>query len=50
MIGYLIFKVKEKIGMKREGYFVKKGYFKKDENNKPLWFDSYQYAILNETE
>lgn len=42
-------KVLEKIGMRREGYFLKKGFFKKDVNDNPIWFDSYQYAILKDS-
>jgi len=41
-------KLLEKIGMRREGHFLKKAYFKKDRNNNPLWFDSYSYAILRD--
>jgi [ribosomal protein S5]-alanine N-acetyltransferase len=36
----------EKIGMRREGHFLEKNYFRENENNEPIWFDSYQYAIL----
>ncbi len=39
-------KVLEKIGMKREGYFKKKGFFRKDEFGNPLWFDCYAYGIV----
>ena len=43
-------KLLEKIGMRREGYFMKNAYFRKDKNGNPSWFDSYQYAILNDAE
>ncbi len=41
-------KVLEKCGMRREGYFHKKAFFRKNEKDEPLWFDVYEYAILNE--
>ncbi len=43
-------RVLEKIGLRREGHFIKKAYFRKDEQGKPLWFNTYQYAILNDAE
>ena len=36
----------ERIGMRREAHRVKNMFFKKDENDNPIWFDSFQYAIL----
>ncbi|WP_348983851.1 GNAT family protein [Fusibacter sp. A2] len=39
----------ERIGMRREAHRVKNMFFDNDEKGDPLWFDSYQYAIL-ETE
>lgn len=39
-------KLLERIGMKREAHFKKEIYFKKDENNEPIWKDTYIYAIL----
>jgi len=39
-------RVLEKAGMKREGYFRKKGFFRRDGNGMPLWFDCYAYGIL----
>jgi RimJ/RimL family protein N-acetyltransferase len=39
-------RVLEKAGMKREGYFRKKGFFRKDCRGMPLWFDCYAYGIL----
>ncbi|MFP4461032.1 MAG: GNAT family N-acetyltransferase [Thermotogota bacterium] len=39
-------KVLEKIGMKREGFFEKQGFFRRDENNRPIWHDCYAYGKL----
>ena len=39
-------RVLEKIGMTREGYFKKKGFFRKDKHGNPLWFDCYAYGML----
>lgn len=39
-------RVLEKAGMQREGYFRKKGFFRKDGNGLPLWFDCYAYGLL----
>lgn len=41
-------RVLEKCGMKREGLLRKNAFFHKDRNGKPLWIDSYEYAILAE--
>jgi ribosomal-protein-alanine N-acetyltransferase len=41
-------RVLEKCGMKREGYFRKKAFFRKDADGKPLWFDACEYAVLAE--
>jgi len=41
-------KVLEKCGMRREGYFRKKAFFRRNEHGEPLWFDSYEYAVLAE--
>jgi RimJ/RimL family protein N-acetyltransferase len=38
--------VLENIGMKREGCFRKKAFFRKDKNGDPLWHDCYAYGIL----
>jgi RimJ/RimL family protein N-acetyltransferase len=43
-------KVMEKAGMEREGHLHKNIYFKKDNNERPLWVDTYEYSILNEYE
>lgn len=40
-------KVLEKIGMEREGFFKQKAYFRRDDNGIPLWHDCYAYGILN---
>lgn len=36
----------ERLHMRREGCFLENASFKTDEHNQPIWFDSYQYAIL----
>jgi ribosomal-protein-alanine N-acetyltransferase len=41
-------KVLEKCGMTREALRRKNAFFRKDENGEPIWFDSYEYAILAE--
>jgi ribosomal-protein-alanine N-acetyltransferase len=41
-------KVLEKCGMKREGLLRKNVYFHKDKNGRPLWTDSFEYAMLAE--
>lgn len=43
-------KVLEKIGMKKEGYFEKKAFFKRDVNNYPIWHDCFAYGILENPE
>jgi RimJ/RimL family protein N-acetyltransferase len=37
--------VLEKAGMKREGFFKEKAFFRKDINDKPLWHDCYAYGV-----
>ncbi|MBN1629745.1 MAG: GNAT family N-acetyltransferase [Thermoleophilia bacterium] len=39
-------RVLEKIGMRREGVFLKNAYFRRGPDGEPLWFDSWHYAIL----
>ena len=39
--------VLEKSGLKREGYFKEKAFFRKDKENKPLWHDCYAYGLLD---
>lgn len=41
-------KVLEKIGMKREGFFEKKAFFRRDEENRPIWHDCFAYGKLND--
>lgn len=41
-------RVLEKCGMKREGLRRKNVFFRKDKDGRPIWFDSYQYAVLEE--
>jgi ribosomal-protein-alanine N-acetyltransferase len=41
-------RVLEKCGMKREGMQRKNVFFHEDKDGRPIWFDSYQYAILAE--
>ena len=41
-------KLLEKIGMRKEGFFKKKDFFRRDEKGNPLWLNCYQYAILEE--
>lgn len=38
----------ENMGFEREAYFKKNVYFWKDEQNQPIWKDTYVYAVLNE--
>ncbi|MHB1154439.1 MAG: GNAT family N-acetyltransferase [Eubacteriales bacterium] len=39
-------KLLERLHMRREGHLLQNIYFKKDENNQPVWLDTYEYAIL----
>ena len=41
-------KLLERLGMRREGHLVQNIWFFKDENDQPLWQDTYEYAILRE--
>lgn len=38
-------RVLEKIGMRREGFFREKAYFREDENGNPLWHDCFAYGL-----
>ena len=38
----------ERLGMNREGFFRKKAFFKRDEIGNPIWHDAYEYGILAE--
>lgn len=42
------YKLLERLNFRREASRIKNMYFKVDEHKKPIWFDSYQYAMLNE--
>lgn len=39
-------KLLERLKMRREGHHLKNIYFKEDENGKPIWNDTYEYAVL----
>jgi [ribosomal protein S5]-alanine N-acetyltransferase len=39
-------KVLEKIGMQREGYFNQKAFFRRDSQGQPVWHDCLAYGIL----
>ena len=39
-------KLLERLHMRREGHLRKNIYFKRDEQGKPIWNDTYEYAIL----
>jgi RimJ/RimL family protein N-acetyltransferase len=39
-------RVLEKIGMRREGFFLKNAFFRRGAGGEPLWFDSWHYAML----
>lgn len=41
-------KLLERLNMRREAHLLKNVWFSMDENNKPLWKDTYEYAILKE--
>lgn len=41
-------KLSESLGFKREALLRRNVYFKKDENGRPLWQDTYVYALLAE--
>jgi len=41
-------KVLEKVGMKKEGFFRKNIFFRSDPDGFPLWTDTFEYAILKE--
>jgi [ribosomal protein S5]-alanine N-acetyltransferase len=41
-------KVLEKIGMKKEGFFRKNIFFRSDPDGFPLWTDTFEYALLKE--
>lgn len=39
-------KLLERLKMRREGHLLQNVYFKTDENNNPIWLDTYEYGIL----
>lgn len=39
-------KLLECLGMRREGHLRENIYFKVDENNQPIWADTFEYAVL----
>ena len=39
-------KLLEKIGFTREGYFKKYGFIHKDDSGKPIWTDAYEYSKI----
>ena len=39
-------KLLERLQMRREGMLLQNVYFKTDINGQPIWFDTYEYAIL----
>lgn len=41
-------KLLERLNMRREGNLLKNVWFFKDENDDPIWKDTYEYAILKE--
>lgn len=43
---YASIKLLERMGMRREGYFIEDVTFKNDENGNPVYISSYLYAIL----
>lgn len=45
-LNYASWKVLEKIGMRREGHFMKKAFFRKDDGGNPLWHDCYAYGLV----
>ena len=40
-------KLLENLGFEREAHFKKNVYFWKDEQNQPIWKDTYVYAMLS---
>ena len=41
-------KLLENLNFAREAFFKQNVYFKKDENGKPVWQDTYVYSLLTE--
>jgi RimJ/RimL family protein N-acetyltransferase len=42
------YKLLERLGFRREASYMKNMYFKVDEHQEPIWFNTYQYAMLAE--
>ena len=40
----------EKLGFLREGHLKKNVFFWRDDNNKPIWKDTFLYSLLNDEE
>lgn len=38
----------ERLGFRREGHLIQNIFFKQDEYGKPIWCDTYEYALLKE--
>ena len=36
----------ERLGMRREGHFLQKAFFRRDEWSEPVWHDALEYALL----
>lgn len=41
-------KLLERLSMRREAHHIKGGFIRKTSDGKPIWWDSYVYAILDE--
>jgi len=41
-------RVLEKLGMRREGYFRQNIFFNRNADGTPIWLDTYEYAILKD--
>lgn len=39
-------KLLERLKMRREGHLLKNIFFKEDEDGRPIWIDTYEYALL----
>jgi ribosomal-protein-alanine N-acetyltransferase len=37
----------ERVNMRREGYLKQNIYFRTDDNDRPIWQDTYEYGILS---
>lgn len=43
-----LWKLLERLNMRREGHLQKNIFFKYDEKRKPIWNDTYEYAVLSD--